>query len=153
MAAPEGNDFGLAIKDPEMRQRAFKDFCRHIAEGYPVGAWSYREGEIGCVWRTMLSYLDNNPDEFHALLKEEAHCHGYKKWFEKGVNLTDGKVKGNPSPQTWATIMRNMFQWDKDKKDASDETKSISALQKIAQFLGTAQSPSLDKTDEANHSE
>ena len=42
---------------------------------------------------------------------------------------------------------------DKEKKDASDETKSISALQKIAQFLGTAQPPSTDKTDEASHSE
>lgn len=112
-----GNNNGTILKEPEARQAAFKDFCRHLAEGYPIKAWSFRQEPYRCSWATMLRYIKENPSEFDTFLKEEAEANSYKKWFGKGVNLSDGNVKGNPSPQTWATIMRNMFGWDKEEKD------------------------------------
>lgn len=120
-----GNQYGIILKDSEIRQEAYRDLCAHLAEGYPLKAWSFRKGEFRCCWATMISYIKGNPQEFDPFLKNEAHSQAYKKWFGKGINLSDGKVKGNPSPQTWATIMRNMFDWDKESKAMDQAPKEF----------------------------
>lgn len=131
MGAPFGNNFGTILKDAKARQDAYEDFCRHLSEGFPIKAWSYRKEPFRCSWATMLRYIKENPTEFDSFLKEEAQASSYKRWFTKGIKLSDGEVKGNPSPQTWATIMRNMFDWDKEEKpgaqSASETTKVILA--------------------------
>lgn len=133
MANIKGNKDATILKEPEARQLAFKDFCKHLAEGYPIKAWSFRKEPYRCSWATMLQYIKDNPKEFDSFLKEEAHAKSYKKWFNKGINLSDGTVKGNPSPQTWATIMRNMFDWDKDEKNTNQQNKQY--VQSLAESL------------------
>ena len=134
--APIGNTSGTALKDPDERQRAYKNYCAHLAEGYPKAAWSYRNGEYHCTYQTIESYMKINPLEFDPFLKEEAHSNSYKDWFDQGRDLSGGKVMGNPSPQTWATIMRNMFSWDReDKKDVTSEEQKIGVLDKLADAI------------------
>ncbi len=119
--APPGNKRGVAVKDPEERARAFQSYCEHIASGYPKGAWFYLSDVAHCSWETMEKYIKENPTEFDAFLVECAKAASYRKWFARGENLSDGKVKGNPSPHTWATIMRNMFSWDKENKNQTED--------------------------------
>ena len=153
MAAAKGNDYHLALREPGLRQRAYKDFCRHLADGYPIESWSYREGDNGCIWRTMLNYIKKNPEEFQTFLKDEAHCLSYKKWFEKGINLTDGKVKGNPSPQTWATIMRNMFRWDKERPEDDADTSKMQTIIDFMQKISLPKPLESVPRESSNHSE
>jgi len=147
--AHPGNDYAAVLKDPEMRQRAFRSFCQHIADGYPIKAWSYREGNDGCIWRTMLKFIEQNPNDFHLFLKDEAHCLSYKKWFDKGVKLTDGLVKGNPSPQTYALMMRNMFKWDHDQKPETNSTAGLRELIQMHRDLYPASSAKTEKDKES----
>jgi hypothetical protein len=114
MAAPFGNDYGLAIKDPETRQEAYRAYCQHIAEGYPKEAFSFRHPKEPCCWRTIDRYAKENPQEFHPLLMEDAKAQRYKLWFSEGKALMRGAYK-NGSPVVWQTIMRNVFKdvgWD-----------------------------------------
>ncbi len=125
--APKGNKNKIALKDPDVRQRAYESFCANISSGYPLKAWSFREGEFKCGWQTMLSYIERAVEfDLDPFLKEEAHATSYRLWFDKGVALTDGHIKGNPSPTTWAVIMRNMFAkdgWDKENQDSNVHSK------------------------------
>lgn len=149
--APIGNTNGTALKDPEERQKAYRSFCQNIADGYPVAAWSYRNGEHKCHWQTMVRYIEENPLEFEVFLKEESHSISYKKWFDRGIKLTDGEMKGNPSPQTWATIMRNMFDWDKDSK--SKETFDTTKFKILEQFFKAfSKEPASAPKENNNHS-
>ncbi len=43
MPAPEGNQYGLALSDPQIRQKAYQSFCDHLAEGYSYSCWYFEE--------------------------------------------------------------------------------------------------------------
>jgi hypothetical protein len=131
MPAFLGNDNGTALKDPQERRKAYESYCQHIADGYPKEAWFYENGSSHCCWRTMDRYIEKNPVEFQSFLKDKSHSSSYKLWFERGKKLSLGEIKGNTSPHTWATIMRNMFHWDKEKKEASAVPEQFDATLNI----------------------
>lgn len=109
-----GNNYGLAIKDPETRQEAYRAYCKHIAEGYPREAFSFKHSKEPCCWKTIDRYIKDNPNEFPPLLMEEAKAERYKHWFSEGKALMRGIYK-HGSPVVWQTIMRNIFKdvgWD-----------------------------------------
>ncbi len=147
----DGNKHSVSVKDPKERQKAYTSFCAHVAEGYPIEGWSYRNDPHHCTYQTMLSYITEQfPDEFQTFLKSEAHAKGYLKWFKKGEALTDGKIRGNPSPQTWAIIMRNIgrkYGWDVDKEDVSQAV--LAKLKPLDDFFSQiAKHQSKDSKDE-----
>lgn len=119
MAAPKGNQLAKKLPTPELRAEAFKSYCEHIASGYPKGCWYFKHPHLMLTDETMEKYIRDYSDEFDTILKDIAHKESYKLWFERGRKLTDGEVKGNPSPQTYALIMRNMFKWDRDHDTGS----------------------------------
>jgi hypothetical protein len=67
---------------------------------------------------------------------EKAKAARFKHWFNKGMQLTDGKIKYG-SPVTWANTMRNMFReygWDAptDEKPIDKEyTDQVGGLMKL----------------------
>ena len=110
---PPGNQNGLAIKDPEIRQKAYKEFCAHLAKGKSIKSWCYEDDKGNrCVWATMLSYIKNNPTEFDPIHKEMSEIKGFNLW----ENITEESAKGKSKANTASLqmVMRNKFGWDKE---------------------------------------
>lgn len=123
-AALKGNQSGVKLKDPKLRQKAYKEFCDHIASGLPVEAFHFEDGEYSCCWATMLSYLEKYKDEFKTSKLKKAKAERYKVWLTHGQMLMKGKYKGG-SPTVWQVCMRNMFKdihWDKDQTIQENRT-------------------------------
>lgn len=120
-----GNQYRLALDCPEVRQDAYNDFCDHLAKGKAIKSWYYDKNGYKCVWATMLSYIDKNPNEFDPIQKLVAEAQGYQLW----EGITEGSAKGDNTKANTASlqmVMRNKFGWDKkveeDKKDSENIT-------------------------------
>lgn len=112
----KGNKNGTKLKDAEIRQEAYRQFCDHLAEGYPKEAFFFDHPTHSVCWRTMDRYIEENPTEFQAILKEKAMAARYKHWFSEGKSLMKGGYQYG-SPLVWQIIMRNMFKdvgWDQE---------------------------------------
>lgn len=147
--APIGNQRGVILKDPAIRQIAYKDFCQHIADGYPQECWSFHKDGHRCSWMTMLTYIKNDTcSEFDPLLKEQAHAEAYKKLYGEGLTLMKGGYK-NGSPVVWQTIMRNVnrrFGWDTDQIIENNKTH----VQKLAESIRNEPVPKAEAGDSGN---
>lgn len=120
MAAHLGNDYGLALKDPAIRQKAYKSFCDHLAKGKSQKSWFFEEGEHLCCYKTMLSYIQNNPKEFPPIQREIAETKGYQYW----ESVVEASAEGrNPTANTASLqmVMRNKFGWDKEQKTGNTQ--------------------------------
>lgn len=114
--APKGNKRAVKLKDPDVRQEAYRQFCEHIAAGWPIESFFFDHPKQSVCWRTMLRYINENPAEFQPILMEKARAARYKRWMWEGMKLMMGKYKGG-SPVVWQTIMRNIFKdvgWDRE---------------------------------------
>jgi len=111
--APKGNKSGVSLKDKELRQRAYKSFCAHLAKGKAIKSWWYQEGEYSCVWATMLSYIQDTI-EFDPLQRTIAEAQGYNEWEEISELSAKGKNKANTA--SLQMVMRNKFGWDKEQQ-------------------------------------
>lgn len=125
MVAPKGNKFGQALKDPEMRQRAYQSFCDHLAKGKAIKSWYFIEGDCACVWATMLEYIKDK-EEFDPIQKEIALSQGYNKWESIAEESANGKNK-QANTASLQMVMRNKFGWDKpeDNKTVNVNLKSV----------------------------
>jgi hypothetical protein len=114
-----GNQYHLALKDPEVRQKAYKSFCDHLAEGFSIKSWCY-EDEKGnaCTWQTMQTYIKDNPSEFNPVTQQVSQIKGYRFWESTVRDSATGKNK-DASTASLQMIMRNKYGWDKEEKQAS----------------------------------
>jgi hypothetical protein len=127
----KGNKYGLKLKDAEIRQMAFKQYCEHIAKGLPKRAWFFEHPQYTCTARTFEKYLAENPTEFPPLHTEVASCKSYQLWFERGQKMVMGEVE-KCQPAVYQMIMRNMFDWDKENSGQKESTEPlVKALAKI----------------------
>lgn len=136
-----GNQRGVKLKDASMRQEAFKQYCEWIASGMPKEAFFFDHPTHYACWETIESYIEKYPSEFPPHLIKKAMSKRYQYWFNKGKNLVEGRmeqmdrdVRGNPSPQVWQTIMRNMFKnigWDAEQVVRTHETEVRKFLKHI----------------------
>jgi hypothetical protein len=131
---PLGNKYGLALKDPKIRQKAYKLFCDHLAKGKSIKSWCYEDDEgNSCTWGTMLSYIKDSPHEFDPIKKELAEIKGYNRWEEVAEASAEGKNK-RANTASLQMVMRNKFGWDKEEKnkdkqivDLENDLKSVAA--------------------------
>ena len=122
-----GNTNGLALKDPEMRQRAYKSYCEHIAQGKSYKSWYFIEGNCACSYKTMLEYIKDTV-EFPSIHKEIADSNGYQIW----ETISEESAKGNNKNANTASlqmVMRNKFGWDKP-----DENKTVNVNLKSVDY-------------------
>ncbi|HSX38930.1 MAG TPA: hypothetical protein VLE95_08960 [Chlamydiales bacterium] len=144
--ARPGNKNGVILKDPAIRQLAYKDFCKHIANGYPQECWSFDQDGYRCSYQTMLAYIKNDTvGEFDPILKEQAHSKSYKKLYGVGLNLMTGKIQGG-SPVVWQTIMRNVnrrFGWDREEIIQDSKTH----VERLAQSIRSEVVPEAEAGD------
>lgn len=122
MAPPKGNKFGTKLKDPAIRQRAYREYCDHIADGKSKKAWHFRHKDLTCTWQTMEKYIKENPNEFNPIHKEIAESMSLDKWETRGLNMMLGKIK-KCQPAIYQMFMRNKFGWDKEEKETPIPTQ------------------------------
>jgi len=119
MAPPKGNKFGLKLKEPDIRQRAYDQYCDWLAKGKSPKSFSFHEGDVWCTHRTIQSYMKNNPDEFPAHKREAAFAKGYAYW----ESIVDARATGenqDADTPTLNMLMRNKYKWDHDDPEESE---------------------------------
>jgi hypothetical protein len=119
----EGNQNGVALKNPKVRQKAYKLFCEHLAQGKSVKSWYYEDGDDLCCWETMVSYIQKYPLEFHPIHKKISETKGYQYWEDVVANSAIG-VNPNANTASLQMIMRNKYGWDKQDHN-SDKAVNV----------------------------
>lgn len=149
VAAPIGNQYGLALKDPIIRQKAYDSFCAHLSKGKSIRSWWYEDEEgNSCYWETMLSYIKNNPREFDPIKKKIAETKGYQYWEEIAELSAKGENEANtPSLQM---IMRNKFGWDKEQPKEKDNDSLLKAIKDA--IADSKDNREIPRTEEASRS-
>lgn len=144
---PKGNKRAVKLKDADVRQEAFRQYCDHIASGFPKEAFFFDHPTHSVCWRTMDRYIAECPAEFQSILMEVAKSKRYKKWFTEGIALMHGRYKGG-SPVVWQTIMRNIFKdigWDRETLN-QDNRSHVEQLAKSIrnEFIGQTETSNSD---------
>jgi hypothetical protein len=123
---PPGNQYGLKLKDPDIRQQAYSQYCDHLAKGKSKRSWCFEHPELTCTWETMEKYLDNEA-EFDPIHKKISETKGYAKW--EGV-VEDSAVGTNKDANTASLqmLMRNKFGWDKERAGNNEHRGDIGRL-------------------------
>jgi len=87
MADQTGNKYGTKLKDPEVRQEAYRQFCAHVATGKPIQSFFFKHPEYSVSYKTMLRYIKESPEEFPSLLMEEAQAKKLDYFWEQGIMI------------------------------------------------------------------
>ncbi len=146
---PKGNSYGTKLKMPAIRQEAFHQYCKHLAEGNPKESFFFRHEGYSCCHKTIQRYIEENPAEFPPILIEEAKAKRYQHWFNEGKTLMQGGYKCG-SPVVWQTIMRNIFRneigWDREQIQQDNKTH-------VERLASNIRSESITETETGDSSE
>ena len=118
MVAVLGNQNAKKLKSIEIKQKVYKDYCDHIAQGWPRKAWYYEKDGLSVCYKTMENYLKVDPD-FPPSQKTIAEAKALRKYIEWGRAMMLGQVEKS-QPVLFQILMRNMFGWDKDKESKTE---------------------------------
>jgi hypothetical protein len=133
MAMPKGYRNAAKLKTNDLKQKAYKGYCEHIASGKPKEGYVFKCPTETVTWETIEKYMAEDPVNFPPLLMKEARAKRYMIWFEKGNALIEGKYR-HGSPVVWQTIMRNMFRdigWDKQEDKSTFSAEQESTLRSL----------------------
>jgi len=144
MAAPKGNQNGTKIKNPNLRQLAYDQYCDHLAKGKSKKSWHFEHPELTCCWKTMEKYIKDEI-EFPPIKKEIAEAKGFYHW----ENVVEEAAIGTNEKANVAALqmlMRNKYGWDKPQERTEiDESKSEELLNSWIKQVSDYQSDLLDK--------
>ena len=139
MLFQEGNQFAKKLKTDELKKEAYRQYCQHIAEGYPKKAWCLRHPDITLTWETMEKYIKESETDFDPLKKKIAESKGLRYW----DSLIRDSASGRNSKANTATIqmvMRNKYGWDKVENRQDDNVSEVLiAQEKLMIQLKTSQ--------------
>jgi len=107
-----GNKSGTKLKDPDIRQEAYKQYCAWIALGRSKEAWKFQHPTLSCTYKTMEKYILADPVEFPPIHKEMAEADSFNVWEQRGIHMLLGQIKAEPALSQM--FMRNKFGWDKE---------------------------------------
>jgi hypothetical protein len=108
-----GNKNGVKLKDPDVRQEAYRQYCAHIASGESKESFVFQHPQLTCTHKTMEKYIIDNPLEFPALHKEVAESLSFLHWCGLGKQMMLGRIE-KCQPAIFQMFMRNKFGWDKE---------------------------------------
>jgi hypothetical protein len=126
--APLGNKYGVKLKDPAMRQRAYKAYCEWRAKGKSKRSFRFQEGKCKCIWETLESYLKDE-DEFDPIHMKYAEAEGFGHW-EQIVEDSATGVNEKANTASLQMIMRNKYSWDKESKSQENHKADVAELAK-----------------------
>jgi hypothetical protein len=137
------NQNGIKLKDPAIRQEAYRQYLEHLAKGYPKETFFFDHPTHSVCYKTLDKYLRDHPDEFPPILMEKAKASRYRHWFDEGKMLMQGKYR-HGSPVVWGTIMRNIFKdigWDREisSNDDSEQSRVFESIMKQISEMQAAQ--------------
>ena len=127
MARP-GNNHNATLKTFELKQMAYKQYCKHIADGLVKKSWYFDHPELKLTWNSMERYIAEDSD-LDPQEKEIAFSKGYQKW-EKVVGDSAAGDNKNANTATLQMLMRNKYGWDKDSYGQKDSNEPL--LKKMA---------------------
>jgi len=130
VAPPKGNKFGLKLKEPDLRQKAYHQYCEWIARGKSQKSFTFVEGDLMCTYRTIESYMKENANEFPAIQMEIAKSRGYQRWEQVVEDSAEGHNK-DANTASLQMLMRNKFDWDKVDSSAASSPKEFDATLNI----------------------
>lgn len=117
-----GNTNAVKLKDPDLRQEAYKQYCAHIASGLSKEAFCFNHPTIIITWNTLEKLIKENPVEFNPLLKEKAMSDQQALLESWCLESANGKnTKANTA--TLQMLMRNKFGWDRKDQMINPEMK------------------------------
>lgn len=126
----KGNKNGVKLKDPDLRQEAYRQYCEHLAEGYSQESFCFDHPQLTVTYKTMNRYIEENPLEFPPIQKEKAKLKGYKMW--EGVAMDSAKgLNKDANTASLQMIMRNKYGWDKEDKEAKEQCAADKILDKL----------------------
>lgn len=149
MAPPLANSNGVKLKDPDIRQEAYRKYCEHIAKGKSKKSFVFISENYSCHWQTLESYIKDKV-EFDPLQMELAYHQGYARWEQVAEDSAEGLNK-DANTASLQMIMRNKFDWDKEGagRDKVDNSK----LEALAKFFSSLASPETAPEKNKTHSE
>lgn len=128
---PLGTKNALKLKTPDLRLEAYRQYCEHIASGYPKECWDFDHPDISLTWETMEKYIREDPVIFDPIKKKKAESRSYKHWFSVLADSAKG-INEKASTASLQMIMRNKFKWDKqDKVENVAETDVRAFLRQV----------------------
>lgn len=118
----KGNQNGLALKDSDIRQQAYGQYCEWLAKGKMSRSFTFEHEQYSCTGETMESYIKNNPSEFSSIKKQIAFSKGLAHWEE----IVDGSATGDNEAPTASLqmVMRNKYGWDKEDKNSQSQAST-----------------------------
>lgn len=125
--APFGNQNNKKLDTPELRAKAYAQYCAHIASGKSKRSWCFEHPNLTLTWETMEKYIKSDNIEFDPDTKKIAESKGFAVW----EGTLEGCAKGHNKEANVAAlqmIMRNKFGWDR-RDTSSEEDQSGSLIQ------------------------
>lgn len=113
MALKDLHDYPI-LKTQKIKDKIYKDYCDHIASGYPEASWSYNKDGIEITYQGLEYYIKHDPS-INKIHKKIATAKALKKYIDLGLRLMEGKIKGSQA-SIYQVFMRNLFGWDKDSE-------------------------------------
>lgn len=114
------NTFATAIKDKEMRKRAYAAYCQWLAKGKSKKSFYFEEGDCGCTWETLEKYIKESPADFDPEQMKASMAKGYALW-EGHVEDSAVGINEKANTASLQMKMRNRFGWDKKDQKTEDE--------------------------------
>jgi hypothetical protein len=127
----KGNQFGVALKDKDLRQEAYSNYCEWLTKGYPKKSWHFKNDKYHCSWETIEKYIQDK-SEFDPSQMDEALAKRYTHYIDLGLDMMLGKVD-KCQPAIFQMFMRNMFDWDKEASQQTGKSKIL--LEKLLEKL------------------
>jgi hypothetical protein len=126
----KGNKNGVKLKDPDVRQEAYRQYCQHIASGESKESWVFRHPHFTCTHQTMEKYIHESPIEFPPIHKQIAESLSFLHWTGLGKQMMLGKIE-KCQPAIFQMFMRNKFGWDKEDMNQVVECAADKVLEMI----------------------
>lgn len=136
-----GNKYRMALKDPDIRQKAYEQYCAHLAKGLSKKTWVFKHPEFTCTAETFDKYLKDT-EEFDPIHKKVALAQGNAIWEKHVIDsaLGDNEKANTASLQMF---MRNTYGWDKKEKEDVDE-ENEQALEQMKALMNQLKSRKKD---------
>jgi hypothetical protein len=138
---PLDNKNGIKLKDPDIRQEAYRQYCAHLAKGKSKRSFVFRHPEFSCHWVTLESYIKDKV-EFDPVQMELAKCEGYARWEQVVEDSAEGKNK-DANTASLQMLMRNKYDWDK-----KEEVQQQQATEQIQFAISEAKDMNVKNNDQ-----
>jgi len=122
MPAPKKNNYNAALKNKEIKEKVYKDYCDHLAKGKMARSWCYNKDGIQLTYESMERYIREDED-LDPAKKKLAVIEGLKIW--EG-HCEDGALcHREVNTACLQMVMRNKFGWDKVEKEEQKDPNII----------------------------